>query len=96
LLLYLLLALSIQALLLDLRRGALLHRLPRLHAGPGHVALWLELLLTLLLALRLPARRALRGPLLEMLSYDGIARLVAIILRTDHLLLLGRARIAIA
>jgi hypothetical protein len=49
-------------------------------------------LLTPLLALRL----ALRGPLLEVLSYDGIARLIAIILRANHLLLLGRARIAIA
>ena len=39
LLLYLLLALSIQALLFDLRRGALLHRLSRLHAWPGRIAL---------------------------------------------------------
>jgi len=53
-------------------------------------------LLTLLLPLRLPARLALRGPLLEVLPDDGIARLIAIILRADHLLLLGRARIAIA
>jgi hypothetical protein len=39
LLLYLLLALSIQAPLLDLGRGALLHRLSRLHAWPGRIAL---------------------------------------------------------
>ena len=96
LLLYLLLltlSIHLLALLFGLRRRSLLHRLLRLGAGPRGIALRLGLLLDLLLPL-LPLKPALGGWLLEVLLHHGIAWLIAIILRANHLLLLGGARIA--
>jgi hypothetical protein len=90
----LLLPLSIHLLallLFGLRRRSLLHRLLRLHTGPGGIALRLDLLLALL-----PLKPALGSALLKMLLRYGLAGLIAIILRSNHLLLLDGARIVAA
>ena len=90
----LLLPLSIHLLtllLFGLRRRSLLHRLLRLNTGPGGIALRLDLLLALL-----PLEPALGSALLKVLLCDGLARLVAVMLRSNHLLLLDGARIVAA
>jgi len=92
--LFLLLPLSIHLLallLFRLRRRSLLHRLLRLRPGPSGVALRLDLLLALL-----PLKPALGSALLKMLLCYGLARLIAVILRSNHLLLLDGARIVVA
>ena len=92
--LFLLLPLSIHLLallLFRLRRRSLLHRLLRLRPGPSGVALRLDLLLALL-----PLKPALGSALLKMLLCYGLARLIAVILRSNYLLLLDGARIVVA
>ena len=88
------LSIHLLALLFGLRRRSLLHRLLRLCAGPRGIALWLDLLLALLALL--PLKPALRGVLLKVLLCYGLARLIAVILRSNHLLLLDGARIVAA
>src|SRR4029078_2402908 len=78
-------------LLFRLRRRSLLHRLLRLRPGPRGVALRLDLLLALL-----PLKPALGSALLKMLLCYGLARLIAVILRSNYLLLLDGARIVVA
>ena len=92
--LFLLLPLSIHLLallLFRLRRRSLLYRLLRLRPGPSGVALRLDLLLALL-----PLKPALGSALLKMLLCYGLARLIAVILRSNYLLLLDGARIVVA